>query len=189
MIDKPRIEKAIKEILYAIGENPEREGLIETPHRVAEMYEELFAGLGADAAELAKLFNEESCEGIIVVKDIPLHSMCEHHLLPFIGKVSVAYLPQDKKVLGLSKIARITDTLSKKPQLQERLGNEIAEVICKCAGAKGVLVQIEAEHLCMTMRGIKKLGSKTVTIAARGCFSKDAAIRVEALTLIGGNNG
>lgn len=184
MIDKKRIENAVREILIAIGENPDREGLIETPKRVANMYEEIFAGLHKNPMDDVKVFHEGYANNIIVEKDIPLYSMCEHHLLPFYGVAHVAYIPSDGNILGLSKIARIVDTASRKPQLQEKLSNDIADVMEKACNPKGVLVVIRAEHTCMTMRGIKKPGSKTVTITSRGIFDNDINLREEAFKLI-----
>lgn len=186
MIDKERIKAAVTEILFAIGENPDREGLKETPDRVARMYEEIFAGLYKDAREEVKIFQEENHEEMIVVKDIPLYSVCEHHLLPFIGIAHIAYIPKKGRILGLSKVARIVDTLAKRPQLQERLTTEIAEVIMETINPLGVAVVVQAEHLCMTMRGIKKPGAKTVTSALRGNIKTDARTRSEALALING---
>lgn len=184
MIDKIRIEKAVREILIGIGEDPDREGLLETPRRVSEMYEEIFAGLHKNPLDDVKKFHEDHDNGMIIVKDIPLYSMCEHHLLPFIGVAHVVYIPEGNEVLGLSKLARIVDTVSKKPQLQERLGNQIADVIVEAVDTKGVAVVIEAEHLCMTMRGIRKPGSKTITSALRGIMKIDYQVRTEALSLI-----
>jgi GTP cyclohydrolase I len=183
-MDKLRIEKAVKEILLAIGENPEREGLKETPKRVAEMYAEIFASVSKPSEKEIKIFEDEYYDGMVAVKDIPLYSVCEHHLLPFFGLAHVVYIPKEGKILGLSKIARIVDSASKKPELQERLTNEIADLIVKLSGAKGVLVIIEAEHLSMTMRGIKKPGSKTSTIAVRGVIKENAEMKSEALMLI-----
>ncbi len=184
MIDKPRIEKAVKEILYAIGEDPDRDGLVETPARVARMYEEIFEGLHKDPMEHVKVFDHENPDQMIVVKNISFHSMCEHHLIPFFGEVHVIYIPSSNKVLGLSKIARIVDTLSKKPHLQERLGNEISEAIMNAVDAKGVGVVIEAQHLCMVMRGIKKVGSKTITSSLSGILRSDVKTRMEAMELL-----
>lgn len=184
MIDKPRIENAIKEILYAIGEDPTREGLLETPSRVARMYEEIFSGIDCDIDSHIKIFHNENYDEMIVVRDIPLYSICEHHLLPFFGVAHVVYIPKNGKILGLSKIARIVDTVSKKPQLQERLTSEVADIILKAVDARGVAVVIKAEHLCMTMRGIRKPGSKTVTSALRGLLKSDARSRSEAMALI-----
>lgn len=183
-MDKERIRRAVRDILEAIGEDPDREGLADTPRRVADMYEEIFAGLHKNPLDEVRIFNEESCEEMVLVKDIPLHSMCEHHLLPFTGIAHVVYIPQGNRLLGLSKIARVVDTVSRKPQLQERLCSEIADTIMKAADPIGVAVVVEAEHLCMTMRGIKKAGARTVTSALRGRMRSDARTRSEAMALI-----
>lgn len=184
MIDKERVKSAIRELLIAIGENPDREGLLETPDRVARMYEELFSGLHRDPMADVKIFNEGTHEEMIIVKDIPLYSICEHHFMPFIGVAHVVYIPNSGRILGLSKIARIVDTLSKKLQLQERFCSEVADTIVKAVDPKGVAVIMEAEHLCMTMRGIRKPGAKTVTSALRGLIRTDARSRAEAMQLI-----
>ncbi len=183
-MDLPALEKAVRDILVAIGENPEREGLKETPKRVARMYAEVFSGLHRDINKDIKIFNESGNDEMILIGDIPFYSMCEHHLLPFHGKCHVVYIPSEGKILGLSKVARIVDTLSRKPQIQERLTSEIADTIVNAVDAKAVCVVIEAEHLCMTMRGIRKPGSKTVTSAMRGGCRTDARTRNEALALI-----
>ena len=183
-MDLPAIEAAVRTILKAIGEDPDREGLLETPQRVARMYAEVFSGLHRDISKDIKVFNEKGMDEMILIGDIPFYSMCEHHLLPFHGKAHVVYIPKNGKILGLSKVARIVDTLSRKPQLQERLTSEIADQINECIDAAAVCVVIEAEHLCMTMRGIKKPGSKTVTSAMRGGCRSDARTRNEALALI-----
>lgn len=183
-MDLPRIEKAVREILLAIGENPEREGLQDTPARVARMYEEIFAGLHADIRDSIKVFNEADHDEMILVGDIPFYSMCEHHLLPFIGKAHVVYIPKDGRILGLSKIARVVDMMSRKPQLQERLTSQIADTIVRAVDPLGVAVVVEAEHLCMTMRGIKKPGSITVTSSLRGLCKRDARSRAEVMALI-----
>jgi GTP cyclohydrolase I len=183
-MDLPRIEKAVREILLAIGENPEREGLLDTPARVARMYEEIFAGLHTDVRDSIKVFNEADHDEMILVGDIPFYSMCEHHLLPFIGKAHVVYIPKEGRILGLSKIARVVDMMSRKPQLQERLTSQIADTIVKAVDPLGVAVVVEAEHLCMTMRGIKKPGSVTVTSSLRGLCKRDARSRSEAMALI-----
>lgn len=183
-MDLPALEKAVRDILVAIGEDPEREGLKETPKRVARMYAEVFSGLHRDISKDIKIFNESGNDEMILIGDIPFYSMCEHHLLPFHGKCHVVYIPSDGKILGLSKVARIVDTLSRKPQIQERLTSEIADTIVNSVDAKAVCVVIEAEHLCMTMRGIRKPGSKTVTSAMRGGCRTDARTRNEALALI-----
>lgn len=183
-MDLPKIENAVRDILEAIGEDPDREGLLETPQRVARMYAEVFSGLHHDVSKDIKVFHEEGNDEMILIGDIPFYSMCEHHLLPFHGKAHVVYIPRDGKILGLSKVARIVDTMSRKPQLQERLTSEIADRIIEAIDAKSVCVIIEAEHLCMTMRGIRKPGSKTVTSAMRGGCRTDARTRNEALALI-----
>lgn len=183
-MDLERIEKAVREILIAVGEDPDREGLLETPNRVARMYGEVFSGLHRDIKKDIKIFTETGNDEMILIGDIPFYSMCEHHLLPFHGKAHVVYVPRNGKILGLSKVARIVDTLSRKPQLQERLTSEIADTIQEAVDALSVCVVIEAEHLCMTMRGIRKPGSKTVTSAMRGGCRSDARTRSEALALI-----
>ena len=183
-MDLPRIQRAVREILEAVGENPDREGLLETPARVARMYEEIFAGLHSNPMDVMKVFHEPENDGMILVSDIPFYSMCEHHLLPFIGKAHVVYIPQDGRILGLSKIARVVDIISKKPQVQERLTSQIADIIVKAVRPQGVAVVVEAEHLCMTMRGIRKPGSITITSALRGLCKKDARSRAEAMSLI-----
>ena len=157
-MDKARIEKAVREILIAIGEDPDREGLVETPKRVANMYEEIFAGLDSDPHRLLKVFDEGDNDEMVVVRDIPMYSMCEHHLLPFIGKAHIAYIPADGKVIGLSKLARIVSDFAKRPQLQERLTSQIADFLEENLSPKGVAVVVEAEHLCMTMRGARAAG-------------------------------
>ena len=183
-MDLPKIENAVRDILEAIGEDPNREGLQETPQRVARMYAEVFAGLHRDINKDIKVFHGEGNDEMILIGDIPFYSMCEHHLLPFHGKAHVVYIPRDGKIFGLSKVARIVDTLSRKPQLQEKLTSEIADAIEKAVDARSVCVVLEAEHLCMTMRGIRKPGSKTVTSAMRGGCRSDIRTRNEALALI-----
>lgn len=183
-MDKERIKLAFRDILEAIGEDPNREGLRDTPSRIADMYEEIFAGLHKNPVDEVRIFHEEACDEMVLVKDIPLHSMCEHHMLPFTGLAHVVYIPKDSRVIGLSKIARVVDLVSRKPQLQERLCSEIADTLMQAAEPLGVAVVIEAEHLCMTMRGIKKSGAKTVTSALRGSMKSDARTRAEAMSLI-----
>jgi GTP cyclohydrolase I len=186
ILDEQKIELAVKMIIEAIGEDPEREGLKETPARVARMYAEIFRGLHEDPeVHLEKIFSEDHNE-MVIVKDIPLYSMCEHHLLPFYGKAHVAYIPRKGKVTGLSKLARVVDGYARRPQLQERLTSQIADSIMNCLKAYGVLVVIEAEHMCMTFRGVNKPGSKTITSAVRGGFQKNEATRAEAFSLIKG---
>ena len=180
--DAKKVEEGVRLILEGIGEDPERGGLRETPARVARMYEEIFAGVGKDAAELVTVVEGADHDEMIMVRDIPLYSSCEHHLLPWVGKAHVAYIPNKaQQITGLSKIARVVDLLSRKPQVQERLTTEIADAIDRALTPRGVFVVIEAEHLCMTMRGIKKPGSMTVTSAVRGLFRTDARTRQEAM--------
>jgi GTP cyclohydrolase I len=184
--DAAAIEDGVRLILRGIGEDPERGGLRETPARVARMYEEIFAGIGVDASQIVTVVEGADFDEMIMVRDIPLYSMCEHHLIPFNGKAHVAYIPnKSQQITGLSKIARVVDTLAKKPQVQERLTTEIAESIEQALSPRGVFVVIEAEHLCMTMRGIKKPGAVTVTSAIRGLFRNDARTRQEAMQHIG----
>jgi GTP cyclohydrolase IA len=177
----------VRELLYAIGEDPEREGLAETPRRVAKAYQEMFAGLYEDPDEmLAKTFAEDH-EELILVRDIPIYSVCEHHLLPFHGMAHVGYIPSvDGRVTGLSKIARLVDLYAKRPQVQERLTAQVADALVRRLSPRGVIVVMEAEHLCMAMRGIRKPGSRTVTSAVRGQFKGNASSRAEALALIRG---
>ncbi len=188
-MDKEKIEAAIKMVLEGIGEDPDREGLKMTPARVASMYEEIFSGLGEEPTHmLQKQFSEEH-EEMIIVKDIPLYSVCEHHLMPFIGTAHVAYVPGGSgQITGISKLARVVDSLSKRLQVQERLTTQVADTIMEGLGAQGVLVVIEAEHLCMSMRGVKKPGTVTVTSAVRGLFYKSPAARAEAMALIRGKD-
>jgi len=186
MIDKQKIENAVRDILEAIGEDPNREGLTETPGRVARFYEEAFAGLNEDPTQILSKTFTENHEEMVLVKDIPIYSMCEHHLLPFVGSAHIAYIPGNGKVAGLSKLARVAEAFARRPQLQERLTGQIADTIVKVMDATGVLVVIEAEHMCMTIRGIKKPGSKTVTSALRGIFRESQATRAEAFSLIRG---
>ncbi len=182
-IDKPRIEKAVREILLAIGEDLDREGLIDTPKRVANMYEEVLAGHICDPFEhLKSVFNEDYDE-IVLLRDIPFFSMCEHHVMPFIGKAHVAYLPSGQ-VLGVSKLARIVDSFAHRLQVQERLTNQIADFLMNNIKPRGVAVVIEASHSCMTIRGIRKPGSSMITSALRGIFIKDQRTRSEVLSLI-----
>lgn len=182
-MDKAKIEKAVRDILEAVGEDPDREGLLETPARVARMYEEIFGGLEDDPTRHLKMFDEGSDE-MVIVRDIPMYSMCEHHLIPFIGKAHIAYIPADGKVIGLSKLARIVDSFAKRPQLQERLTGQIADFLNDNLHPQGVAVVIEAEHLCMTMRGARASGAQTRTSALRGTMRTDAKTRAEALSLL-----
>lgn len=183
-MDRERIEAAVKELLYAIGEDPEREGLVETPNRVARMYEEIFSGLEEDPKKHLKIFNEDNNDEMVIVRDIPLYSICEHHLIPFIGKAHIAYIPGNGKVIGLSKLARIVNCFAKRPQLQERLTAQVADFLYENLEPQGVAVVVEAEHLCMTMRGARASGSQTRTSAMRGIMRSDARTRAEALSLL-----
>jgi len=182
-MDIKRIENAVREILIAIGEDPDREGLVETPNRVARMYGEVFSGLSEDPKKHLKTFNTGHDE-MVVVRDIPLYSMCEHHLLPFVGKAHIAYIPSNGVVIGLSKLARIVNSFARRPQLQERLTANIADFLEKELDAMGVAVVIEAEHLCMTMRGVRASGALTCTSALRGIMRSDSRTRAEALKLL-----
>ncbi len=185
-VDLPRIEAAVREILSAVGEDPDREGLRDTPGRVARMYAELFAGLHEDPRpHLSKVFTEKYDE-VVLVRDISFNSMCEHHLLPFMGKAHIGYLPGGR-VVGLSKLARVVEVVSKRPQVQERMTETIADLLVEELGAKGVAVVIEATHSCMTIRGIKKPGSVCVTSAMRGVFRSHLSSRSEIMTLIFGD--
>jgi GTP cyclohydrolase I len=186
-VDREKIESAIRSILEAIGEDPDREGLRLTPSRVANMYEEIFAGMGVKPIELLQAQFSEEHEEMIIVKDIPLYSVCEHHLMPFIGKAHVAYVPGETgQITGISKLARVVDSLSKRLQVQERLTTQVADTIMDGLNAQGVLVVLAAEHLCMSMRGVKKPGTVTVTSAVRGLFYRSPAARAEAMSLIRG---
>ena len=184
MINQNKIEKAIRGILTAIGENPNRPGIKDTPARVARMYAELFAGVGKDPGKEVTIFHNEDHEEMIIVKDIPFYSICEHHLVPFVGKAHLAYIPTKGRVTGLSKLVRVIEGFAKRPQVQERLTSQIADCLMERLTPLGVLVIIEAEHLCMSMRGVKKPGSLTVTSAVRGVLQKNAKTRAEALALI-----
>ena len=183
-MDLKRIEAAVREILIAIGEDPDREGLVETPSRVARMYEEIFSGLEDNPERHLKIFNEENNHEMVIVRDIPLYSMCEHHLIPFMGKAHIAYIPEDGKVIGLSKLARIVESFAKRPQLQERLTAQIADFLYEKLSPMGVAVVIEAQHLCMTMRGARAAGSETRTSALRGNMRSDAKTRAEVMSLL-----
>jgi GTP cyclohydrolase I len=184
--DRNHIEEGVRLILEGIGEDPEREGIKDTPGRVADMFEEVFAGIGKDPTEVVSVVRGADHDEMIMVKDIPLYSVCEHHLLPFVGRAHVAYIPNtDGRITGLSKIARVVDLLSKRLQVQERLTTEIADAIDRALEPRGVFVVIEAEHLCMTMRGVKKPGSLTLTSAVRGRFRSDARTRQEAMSHLG----
>lgn len=182
-MDEAKIKKAVTMIIEAIGEDPKREGLVDTPDRIFRMYKEIFSGISLDADEyLSKKFTVDYND-VVIEKDIQFYSMCEHHLLPFFGKAHIAYIPSGK-VAGLSKLARTVDIYAKRPQLQERMTQQIADAISKNLNPKGVLVVIEAEHLCMTMRGVQKPGSKTTTILAKGLFKEDNNLKLQVLEMI-----
>jgi len=183
-MDKKKIIRAVGDMLEAIGDDPRRKDLLETPRRVAEMYEEIFSGIGKNPERELEVVLEQKHDEIILLKDIPLYSVCEHHMLPFIGRAHVAYIPKDGRVTGLSKLARLVDTLSKRLQVQERLTAQIAEIIMSKLKPKGCMVVIEAEHMCMSMRGVKKPGTLTVTSVVRGIFQKNEKTRAETLALI-----
>ena len=185
-MDKKRIEKAVKEILAAIGEDVTRPDIKDTPRRVAEMYEEILGGTKVNPEKELEVVFEKDHDEIVLLKGIPLYSVCEHHLLPFIGKAHVAYIPSNNKVTGLSKLVRVVDTLARRLQVQERLTTDIADIIMHKLSPKGVLVIIEAEHLCMSMRGVKKPGVLTITSAVRGVFRQNEKTRAEAPALIRG---
>ncbi|MDD5652573.1 MAG: GTP cyclohydrolase I FolE [Candidatus Omnitrophica bacterium] len=183
-MNKKKIEKAITDILEAIGENPRRRDLLDTPSRVAEMYEEIFSGIKENPEKELEVILEQKHDEIILLKGIPIYSCCEHHLLPFIGRAHVAYIPKDGRVTGLSKLARVVDILAKRPQVQERLTTQIAEIIMSKLKPKGCMVVVEAEHMCMSMRGVKKPGTMTVTSVVRGIFQANEKTRAETLALI-----
>ena len=184
-MDREKIEAGVRLILEGVGEDAGREGLLDTPRRVADMYEEIFSGLGADPAEHFSVTFNEGHQEMVLVRDIPLYSVCEHHLVPFVGRAHVAYIPgKSGRICGLSKLARVVDVFAKRPQVQERMTSQIAETIVEYLEPAGVIVVIEAEHLCMSMRGVKKPGSETVTSAVRGLFERNIATRAEAMALI-----
>ncbi len=186
-VDHERIEAAVREILTAVGEDPDREGLLETPARVARMYAEMFSGLNDDPRRhLGKAFTEKYDE-LVLVRDIAFNSMCEHHLLPFMGHAHIGYIP-DGRVLGLSKLARVVESVSHRPQVQERMTEQIADLLEHDLGAKGVAVVLEASHTCMTIRGVRKPGSLCVTSAIKGIFRDNVSSRAEVLSLINGKN-
>jgi GTP cyclohydrolase I len=185
-VDLPRIERAVREILLAVGEDPDREGLRETPARVARMYGELLGGLKADPSRHLKKFFSEKYDEIVLVRDISFNSLCEHHLLPFVGKAHIGYLPEGR-VVGLSKLARVIEDIARRPQVQERMTEAIADLLMGELQAKGVAVVVEATHTCMTVRGIRKPGSVCVTSAMKGIFRSNLSTRSEVLTLIYGD--
>jgi len=183
-MDKKKIETAVKMILEAIGYKPLHKDIAETPKRVAEMYEEIFSGINQDPKKELEVVLEQKHHEIVLLKKIPLYSICEHHLLPFIGHASVAYIPKGGRVTGISKLARVVEILSRRPQVQERLTTEIADIVMTKLKPLGVMVVIEAEHLCISMRGVKKPGTLTITSAVRGIFKENEKTRSEALALM-----
>ena len=184
MANQDKVEQAVYQLLEALGENPEREGLLDTPKRVAKMYAEMFSGLNEDPKDQFTAVFSEVHDEVVLVKDIPFYSMCEHHLVPFYGKAHVAYLPSGDKVTGLSKLARAVEVAARRPQLQERLTDQVATALEEALNPRGVFVMVEAEHMCMTMRGIKKPGSKTITTVAKGLYKEDREERKEILSLM-----
>ncbi|MDH4210780.1 MAG: GTP cyclohydrolase I FolE [candidate division WOR-3 bacterium] len=185
MIDKKKIERAVSDILIAIGEKKDREGLKDTPRRVANMYEEIFSGVRKDPKKELKTYKTKNEDEMIIIKDIPFYSVCEHHLLPFFGKAHVVYIPKENKITGFSSLVRVIDVMARRPLLQERLTHEIADFLMANLSPMGVMVVIEAEHLCLSMIGVKKPGTLTVTSAIRGVM-RSAATRAEAFSLIKG---
>ncbi|WP_250000733.1 GTP cyclohydrolase I FolE [Actinoplanes sp. M2I2] len=184
-VDLGRIEKAVREILIAIGEDPDRDGLERTPARVARAYAELFAGLRVDPADVLRTSFEADHEEMVLVRDIEVMSMCEHHLLPFKGVAHIGYIPgPNGRITGLSKLARLVEVYARRPQVQERLTSQIADLLMQKLDARGAIVVLECEHLCMEMRGIRKVGARTVTSAVRGAYQTDAKVRAEAMALI-----
>jgi GTP cyclohydrolase IA len=184
-VDLARVEKAVRELLIAIGEDPERSGLVRTPERVARAYAEMFAGLFVNPDEVLQTTFDENHDELVLVKDIPLYSICEHHLVPWHGTAAVGYIPgADGRITGLSKLARVVDLYAKRPQVQERLTSQVADAVMRRLEPQGVIVVVEAEHLCMAMRGVRKPGSTTTTSAVRGIFQSDPRSRAEALSLI-----
>ncbi|GBE14224.1 MAG TPA: GTP cyclohydrolase I FolE [Proteobacteria bacterium] len=186
-MDRKKIERGMRLILEGIGEDPERPGLQGTPGRVADLFSEVFAGVDVDAMQFLVPVAGETHDEMVLVKDISMHSMCEHHLLPFIGVAHVAYIPEGGRIVGLSKIVRVLDTFAHQPQVQERLTTQVAEAVMNGLRPKGVMVVIEAEHMCMSMRGVNKPNSRTVTSAVRGSFRRDERTRSETLSLIYGS--
>ena len=184
-IDQPRIERAVREILAAIGEDPDRDGLIDTPARVARAYAEQFSGLSQHPEDVLGTVFDADHDELILVRDIEVYSTCEHHLVPFFGRAHVAYIPNEKgQITGLSKLARLVDVYARRPQVQERMTSQIADALMRVLEPRGALVVIEAEHLCMSMRGVRKPGAKTVTSAVRGCIRDSASTRAEAMSLL-----
>jgi GTP cyclohydrolase I len=186
-IDQPRAAAAVRELLLAIGEDPDRDGLRQTPERVARAYAEIFGGLYIDPDDVLETTFDASYDELVLVKDIPVYSVCEHHLLPWHGKAAVGYIPAaDGRVVGLSKLARLVDLYARRPQVQERVTSQVADAMARKLSPQGVIVVIEAEHLCMAMRGVRKPGSMTITSAVRGIFQSDPRSRAEAISLIRG---
>lgn len=183
-MDKRKIEKAIRDILEAIGEDPKRKDILETPRRVADMYEEIFSGIKQDPEKELEVILDQKYSEIILLKNIPFQSICEHHLMPFIGRAHIAYIPKQGRVTGLSKLARLLDILSKRLQVQERLTTQLADIIMRKLKPQGCMVVIEADHMCMSFRGVKKPGTLTVTSAVRGIFKENEKTRAETLALI-----
>jgi GTP cyclohydrolase IA len=187
--DLPRIERAVREILFAIGEDPDRDGLRDTPARVARAYAEQFAGLGMHPADVLTTLFDADHDEMVIVRDIELYSTCEHHLVPFVGLAHVGYIPNEKgQITGLSKLARLIDVFARRPQVQERMTSQIADALMDTLEPRGVIVIIEAEHLCMSMRGVRKPGAKTVTSAVRGSFLNSESTRAEAMSLLTGRH-
>ncbi len=187
-VDRPRAEAAVRELLIAIGEDPDRDGLRDTPARVARAYEEIFGGLHVDPDEVLQTTFDEHHDELVLVKDIPLYSTCEHHLVPWHGRAAVGYIPgRDGRITGLSKLARLVDLYARRPQVQERLTSQVADAVLDRLQPQGVIVVVEAEHLCMAMRGVRKPGAVTITSAVRGLFKSDPRSRAEALSLIRGS--
>ena len=186
-VDRKRVALAVRELLEAIGEDPDRDGIARTPERVGDMYAELFAGLDVDPGDVLEVTFEADHDEMILVREIPFHSMCEHHLIPFVGQAHVAYIPnEDGRITGLSKLARLVEGYAKRPQVQERITTQVADTLERVLRPRGVLVVLEAEHLCMSMRGVNKPGAVTVTSAVRGLFRQDARTRAEAMAFIHG---
>jgi len=184
-VDKARVERAVREILEAVGEDPDRDGLRDTPGRVARMYEEIFAGLHSDPADHLSVTFEMDHDEMVMVRDIPFYSLCEHHMVPFIGRAHVAYIPNDDgRITGLSKLARLVEGYCQRPQVQERLTTQIADALVARLEPRGVLVVLQAEHLCMSMRGIRKPGTLTITSQVRGLFRTNPATRAEAMQFL-----
>jgi GTP cyclohydrolase I len=184
-VDEARVAAAVREILFAIGDDPDRDGLVNTPSRVGRAYAEIFGGMAVDPSEVLTTTFDEGHEELIIVKDIPVYSMCEHHLVPWHGTAAVGYVPnEDGRITGISKLARVVDLYARRPQVQERLTSQVANALMERLAPRGAIVVVEAEHLCMAMRGIRKPGAKTVTSAVRGLFQSDSRTRAEAMSLI-----